>query len=484
MRRCPSGFGSEPSVRVPSPRHSVVDALECDLTREDSDPPSDDMKSSSVLVVGSPARCRVLSAMRMEDSGLPPDRVRRLSLFSGVDPVRPTVPDSGGSGTGTPTSVSDGFREDLPDRPEDVMFADIPLSPALQAGFRWLATVDVEAVFRRRAVLMKTVPVFMQKSYRSAMRVAMSEIDAGRSNGDRTRSAAGWRLFMLLPRLLLFRPSRGGLVPKSQLSQRFQAFSQGDWRTLFDESEGHATAALKSRSRRRRRNQSVEQDLERRAARAESLAHMGELSAARLALEGDSVAQGDDATLSALRDPERRPPVLRDPIPEDILSTRPEVPFNLDSDRLARNIRSARRGAAGGPSGMTVDHIRPLLESEADTAGFSSMCLDFARAEIPSDVLTLLKMGRVTALRKPNGKIRGIFILDIMRRLAARMVAQQVVLAVEEATAPFQYALSTKGGGGGCVARCTCEIFFLREFPTNDASKWLLKASPSSMVPN
>ena len=239
--------------------------------------------------------------------------------------------------------------------------------------------------------------------------------------------------------------SSSGLVPKSQLSQQFQAFSQGDWRTLFDESEGHASTALKSRSRRRRRNQSAEQDLERRAARAESLVHTGELSAARLALEGDSVAPGDDATLSALRDPERRPPVLRDPIPEDILSSRPEVPLDLDSDILARNIRSARRGAAGGPSGMTMDHIRPLLESEADTAGFSRMCLDFARAEIPSDVLTLLKMGTVTALRKPNGKIRGIIIGDIMRRVVARTIAEQVVLAVEEATAPFQYALSTKG---------------------------------------
>ena len=49
-------------------------------------------------------------AVRMEDSsGLPVDRVRRLRLFSGVDPVRPTVPDSDGSGTEAPTSVSDGF---------------------------------------------------------------------------------------------------------------------------------------------------------------------------------------------------------------------------------------------------------------------------------------------------------------------------------------------------------------------------------------
>ena len=45
-------------------------------------------------------------AVRMEDSsGLPLVRVRRLSLFSGNDPVRPTVPDSDGSGTEAPTSV-------------------------------------------------------------------------------------------------------------------------------------------------------------------------------------------------------------------------------------------------------------------------------------------------------------------------------------------------------------------------------------------
>ena len=140
------------------------------------------------------------------------------------------------------------------------------------------------------------------------------------------------------------------------------------------------------------------------------------------------MAPGDDATLLALRDPERRPPVLRDPIPEDILSTRPEVPFNwIPTDWPGTS--EVGRGAAGGPSGMTVDHLRPLLESEADTAGFSRMCLDFARAEIPRDVLTLLKMGRVTALRKPHGKIRGIVIGDIIRRLVARTIAQQVALA-------------------------------------------------------
>ena len=46
---------------------------------------------------------------------------------------------------------------------------------------------------------------------------------------------------------------------------------------------------------------------------------------------GPGLAQAREmVTLFVLRDPERRPPVLWDPIPEDILSTRPEVLFNLD----------------------------------------------------------------------------------------------------------------------------------------------------------
>ena len=149
------------------------------------------------------------------------------------------------------------FREDPSDRPEDVMFADIPLSPALQAGFWWLATVDVEAVFRRRAVLMKTVPVFMQGAYRSAMRVAISEIDAGRSNGDRTRSAAGWRIFMLLPRLLSFHPRR---VCRSLAVSGVSLF--------FEESEGLPS------------NPVAEQDLE-RSSQGGIVVHMGRVVSSR-----------------------------------------------------------------------------------------------------------------------------------------------------------------------------------------------------------
>ena len=138
--------------------------------------------------------------------------------------------------------------------------------------------------------------------------------------------------------------------------------------------------------------------------------------------------------------------MLRDPIPPDILNANPVEQFSLDLDVFSSTIRSARRGAAGGPSGMTAEHLRLVLESVPDTAAFHRAAQDLARAEIPPNVLALLRMGRLTALQKPGGGVRGIVCGDLVRRLVARSIAQQISSAVAEAT-PFQYALTTKAGG-------------------------------------
>ena len=52
----------------------------------------------------------------------------------------------------------------------------------------------------------------------------------------------------------------------------------------------------------------------------------------------------------------------------------------------------------------------------------------------------------MTALAKPDGGVRGIVAGDVIRRLVARTMAQQLGDAVEAATAPCQYALRTKAG--------------------------------------
>ena len=66
----------------------------------------------------------------------------------------------------------------------------------------------------------------------------------------------------------------------------------------------------------------------------------------------------------------------------------------------------------------------------------------------------------MTALRKANGGVRGIVVGEVVRRLVARTMAQQLGPQVEAATASFQYAFSTRAGSE-CVAHVIqglCEV--------------------------
>ena len=91
----------------------------------------------------------------------------------------------------------------------------------------------------------------------------------------------------------------------------------------------------------RRRRAQDDDDEAQRAARVMSLVQVGELSAARQALEDASLASRTLATLRALSDPERRPPVPSKPNLLNNLSWKPM--------EFLTCLRKARRGAAPDP---------------------------------------------------------------------------------------------------------------------------------------
>ena len=79
------------------------------------------------------------------------------------------------------------------------------------------------------------------------------------------------------------------------------------------------------------------------------------------------------------------------------------------------------------------------------------MAKQVAQGRITPTVIEASRMGRMTAVRKANGGVRGIVVGDVVRRLVVRTMAQQLAPQVESATARFQYALSTRAGSE-CVA--------------------------------
>ena len=139
---------------------------------------------------------------------------------------------------------------------------------------------------------------------------------------------------------------------------RFEAFNRGEWINLVAASELCDDKAASARRRASRRDQD---NLESRSLRAEMLVFLGELSSARQALGGAELAPRNQATLNVLRDPTRRPPRARAPLPDNVM-THTHSAFELDQHQFSRNFRSARRGAAAGPSGMTTEHLRLLLD--------------------------------------------------------------------------------------------------------------------------
>ena len=96
------------------------------------------------------------------------------------------------------------------------------------------------------------------------------------------RLERGWKLLLLLPRMLLHRPPGGGKIAKSKLIARFEAFNRGEWINLVAASELCDDKAASARGRASRRDQD---NLESRSRRAEMLVSLGELSSARQAPE-------------------------------------------------------------------------------------------------------------------------------------------------------------------------------------------------------
>ena len=109
---------------------------------------------------------------------------------------------------------------------------------------------------------------------------------------------------------------------------------------------------------------------------------------------------------------------------------------------------------------MTVEHLQPLLDHTKDARMFFQVSERLARAQVPPSVRDTVRLGRLTALQKPDGGVRGIVAGDVVRRLVAKTMSQQMMEAVQGATALFQYALATRAG-------CECVAHALQQNSTH-----------------
>ena len=188
--------------------------------------------------------------------------------------------------------------------------------------------------------------------------VCVARSTEAREQHDEMGSTKAWKLFLLLPRLLFHRPPRGGLIPKGQLQERFTDFAAGRW----------AIPAPTSPKLWFRWGSCQQVD-------TPSKALLSRLGGVR--------------PLSTLQNP-LRCPEPRQPLADDFVRRGPL--FELDFDLFSKNLRVSCRGAASGPSGMTSEHLCPLLQSEKDVTLF------WQQGSLSVAALTMCPMQSVPAL--------------------------------------------------------------------------------------
>ena len=198
--------------------------------------------------------------------------------------------------------------------------------------------VDLSDLFERRAKVMRSVLHVLKGAFQMALRVACQEILERMEANSEVRVVRGWKVFLVLPRMMLFRPSRG-----------VRQFQEGDWISLLRESVAVFDAAAAAQTRRQSEQQALSlwcrwrSFLRHAKPWKEHRWHLGILPlwGCSQTRQGEPLWRGG---LSVLRFPTK--------------------PFILDLVEFLTCLRKSRRGAAAGPSGMTSDHLFPVLENE------------------------------------------------------------------------------------------------------------------------
>lgn len=180
---------------------------------------------------------------------------------------------------------------------------------------------------------------------------------------------------------------------------------------------------------------------DRRARRANELIQEGNVGKAARVLTQQPLQPMNDQTVRQLQDlhphgPTTLPPPLPDHSPT----------IHVNSHSLSKTIRNMRRGAAPGPSGWTIELIRPLLDNANCLDGLTSLIELIINGKLPDAARSLMVSSYLFAGSKPTG-VRPIAIGETFYKIAATYASNSLVKnQVKEAVGPLQTGVSLQGG--------------------------------------
>ena len=156
---------------------------------------------------------------------------------------------------------------------------------AVSESQRWahLDSVGLNDWMLRRVPMLKTCPRFMRGRFRQCWGTALRERCRARLAGDVVSESRAWKLFCMVPVMLLHRPRGTGSVGRDELAERIVDFEGGRWIHLLNAASAFAPA-------RPRQPGTAEEEWKRRGEAAQSRVQRGQVSRARQELIGAALA--------------------------------------------------------------------------------------------------------------------------------------------------------------------------------------------------
>ena len=96
-----------------------------------------------------------------------------------------------------------------------------------------LDQVDLGDVFSQRIPTLNSCPHFLRGRFRFSFSFALRERHRAREDGDVLAETRAWKLFGLIPMMLLHRPRGSGSVGRDELCKRADEFARGHWMELI-----------------------------------------------------------------------------------------------------------------------------------------------------------------------------------------------------------------------------------------------------------
>ena len=237
---------------------------------------------------------------------------------------------------------------------------------------------------------------------------------------------ASWKVWMLRPRFLLSRPSKGEGGRRQLCLERYDMFMNGHWEALCNKVHNrgrHYIAIWRNSSEGTISHQTLQ--------KVESLVRMGQLHKASQILTSLGVADG---TRDALRKLRKGRAQRRHGLSEETLGFIPMQPVCLDQKLCAK------KGLSVGLSGLRKEHLCAVCDCQETLDIMSRFASSVEKGLLRESSVEALRLARLNKARP--GKIRPIAAGDTFRGLVATTLAAQHSAIFRDATAPHGFGVA------------------------------------------